>query len=853
MKHPVLDAALRGGSGVESGSSWARLPFTAGTFLCWASLALALLFIVAPVVMASPIDDDDDVDELIRDLTLEGKERQAASKAASDTAQKLMDELRYVEAEDKLREAVRLDPENQKARQMLETVLLILGDRTGEIRDFMRDEVERQRVRLQQDTIELERLYLDGRRQMDDGEYDRSIRTFDQVLERIRWFPFNVDLSDLRTRSERSKEDAIRVQREQSSVQRREREMRVLAEAEAQMTRSASFLVNRVKEMMRRARRLFLEKDYTSVIDICDQVLDLDPSRADVRALRREAADLRHLYEILETSVRHREEWERTFMAQLESEIPYTKIFNFPSGDEWLRISRKEVSLEERVLAGESAQEKSIKSKLKVRVSRIGFDDRPFAEVIAFLQELSGINFVLTKAARDAVEGGQVRLAEVSDLPLENVLNLILEGNDPPFSYVIKSGAVLIGPTDSIRPGTYLEFYEVSDITKDHPDFKAPKLALEASGDDGGGGGGLLDLGGEEDSQETTLDSDVLVEIVENALFGDEGPDDDESVKYQNGKLVARTTLENHRKIAQLLTALRKSTGVMVTVEARFVDLQDNFLESIGVNFGNPFNSNLPNPISDIDGAGTQISSGFEIVDAQGEIDVRAAVFNAFSLPLGSSVSPFEMSSRGGFAFQYNVLDTYALEAILEANQKTQEFKRLDAPRVTAFNTQISHSLVVDQSAYIKDAEVNQTGVVPVINPVIGILNSGSILQVRPTVSHDRKYVILEIEPTLAVQLPSRFKTLTLGLTNLNVEFPVLSVTNIKTTVTIPDGGTVLVGGLKRTITQKGNTGVPALSRLPFLGFLFGRTGEARMQSNLFVLISSKITVIQDEERKTFN
>jgi len=161
MKHPVLDAALRGGSGVESGSSWARLPFTAGTFLCWASLALALLFIVAPVVMASPIDDDDDVDELIRDLTLEGKERQAASKAASDTAQKLMDELRYVEAEDKLREAVRLDPENQKARQMLETVLLILGDRTGEIRDFMRDEVERQRVRLQQDTIELERLYLD--------------------------------------------------------------------------------------------------------------------------------------------------------------------------------------------------------------------------------------------------------------------------------------------------------------------------------------------------------------------------------------------------------------------------------------------------------------------------------------------------------------------------------------------------------------------------------------------------------------------------------------------------------------------------------------------------------------------
>jgi general secretion pathway protein D len=305
--------------------------------------------------------------------------------------------------------------------------------------------------------------------------------------------------------------------------------------------------------------------------------------------------------------------------------------------------------------------------------------------------------------------------------------------------------------------------------------------------------------------------------------------------------------------LIQLLDALRKSTGVMVTVEARFIDLQDNFLESIGVDYGNPFNSNLPNPISDTDGAGAQIASGFEIVDAQGEIDVRAAAYNAFSLPLGSSVSPFEISNRGGFALQYNVLDSYALEAILEANQKSQQFRRLNAPRVTAFNTQISHSLVVDQSAYIEDAEVNQTGVVPVINPVIGILNAGSILQVRPTVSHDRKYVILEIEPTLAVQLPSRFKVLTLGLTNLRVEFPVLSVTNIKTTVTIPDGGTVLVGGLKRTVTQDAQVGIPSISRLPFLDFLLGRKGQARMQSNLFVLISSKITVIRDEESKRFN
>lgn len=816
------------------------------------AMALLLLCVAAQPAMAQ----DGGVDGLIREVSLESQARAGAAIQAVNAAEKLINELRYIEAEEKLQEAVRLDPDNKNARDLLDTVLMLLSDRSGDIRDLQRRMVDEKKVRLQQDVFELERLYLDGRRAMDDGSYDKAITVFDQILERIRWFPFDYDLSDQQNRARQSKEESIRLQNEYASSEKREREMRILAEAESEMARSVSFIQNRIDEILRQARRLFAERDYERVISLCDEVLQLDPSRKDVRALRREAAELRHLYEVLDTSLQTQLEWDRTFLSQLESEIPYTDIFNFPTREEWLRISRQELSLEDRLQAVESQQEKTIRSRLKVRVASVEFEDEPFEQVIQFLRELSGINFVLTKEASDSLEGGDgtVRLAEVTDLPLENVLNLVLQGNDPPFTYVIRSGAVLIGPSDSVRNDVFLEFYEVSDITKDKPDFRAPRLALESNSDgDEGGAGGLFDIGGEEDSQETTLDSDILVELVINALFGDEGEPDGESVKIQSGRLVANTTLSNHRKLVQLLKALRKSTGVMVTVESRFIDLQDNFLESIGVDYGNPFNSNLPNPINDIDGAGTQIASGFEIVDAQGEIDVRAAVYNAFSLPLGSSVSPFNLSDTGGFALQYNVLDSYALEAILEANQKMQRTKKLDAPRVTAFNTQISHSLVVDQSAYIEDAEVNQTGVVPVINPVIGILNSGSILQVRPTVSHDRKYVILEIEPTLAVQLPSRFKTLTLGLTNLNVEFPVLSVTNIKTTVTIPDGGTVLVGGLKRTITQESRSGIPVLSRLPILDLLAGRKGNARMQSNLFVLISAKITVIRDEEEKRFN
>lgn len=809
-----------------------------------------------PAAAGDPLSPmQEQADDLINELKLQGQERAAASRAAAETARRLMNDLRYLDAEGKLQEALRLDPSNEVARKLLDQVHFVLGDRSGEIRDFSNDELEREQVRRQQAKVELERLYADSRRAFEDGDYDRSVRLVDKVLEQIQWFHFNQDLSSLEAEAKGLKSSAESKAAEKASDERRQREIAAQENAQAEQLRSLKFLRNRVENMVERASRAFDQREFVSVIDLCQQILDIDRTNPEAKAMMRRAKELRHLYRVTSISRRTDEQWEQAFLKQHESEIPYQAIFNFPSKDHWNALTRKSLSVEDRLLGTESNESREIKARLATQTVTIEFADVAFEEVIDSLQTISNVNFVLTKEAREALEDSDepVRLAEVKELPLENVLRLVLNSRDPKFSYVIKNGAVVVGPSDSISEDIYLEFYEVSDITTRRPDFKAPKLALdENEGTDSGGGGGVLDFGDEEETSETSVDIDKLVELLENTLWGEDGADE-ESIEAQGGKLVARTTLESHAKIQKLLDQLRKQTGIMVTVESRFVDLQDNFLESIGVDFGNPFTSNLPNPISDIDGFGTQISPGYEFVDAQGQFDARASVYNAFSLPLGSSVAPFQLSDRGGIAFQYNVLDVYILEAILEASAKTQKFRKLDAPRVTAFNTQVAHSLVVDQQAYVKDAEVNQTGVIPVINPVIGILNSGSILEIRPTVSYDRKYVILEIQPTLATQLPSRFKFLSLGLTNLEVEFPVLNVTKIKTTVTIPDGGTVLVGGLKRTITQDNQVGIPIVSRIPFFNLLFGRQGEAQLQANLFVLINAKITVIRDEEKKRFN
>lgn len=800
----------------------------------------------------------DKADQLLRELELKGQERLAASRAATEAAKKLMNDLRFSDAESRLQEALRLDPENEAARRLLDQVLFVLGDRSGEVRDFTRDQLEREQVARNQAKVELQRLYRDGVLKAEAGEFEEASRIFDRVLEQIEWFYFNEDLSTLEAETKVKLREAQQRAKEQATEDRRRQEMAASESKQAESSRSLEFLQNRIRNMVDRVGRAFDAGRYDDAIRLCEQILDADRGNPEATRLLRRAKELRHLHAVTRVAHRTQDEWERSFLNVYESQIPYQAIFNFPSSDRWNALSRKVLSVEDRFLGTETSASRDIKARLASEKLTIEFPGVPLEEVLDTLQSISGINFVLTAEARQALEDSDqpVRLAEVRDLPLENILRLVLQGRDPNFSYVVKNSAVVVGPAESVRDDVYLEFYEVQDITKRPPPFPAPELALNENegSDGGGGGGGILNFGDDDaGTSDPTVPIDIVVELLTKTLWGEDGAPEGESVEGQGGKLVVRTTIENHRKVERLLDQLRKGTGMMVTVETRFVDLQDNFLQSVGIDFGSPFSSNLPNPINDIDGNGTQISPGYEWVDPQGQFDLRGASFNSFSLPLGSSVAPFQISDRGGLALQYNVLDVYVLEAILEASAKTQEKRNLQAPRVTAFNTQTAHSLVIDQSAYIKDAEVNQTGVIPVINPVIGVLNAGSILEIRPTVSYDRKYVVLEIQPTLAVRLPSRFRRLTLGLTNLEVEFPVLSVTKIKTTVTVPDGGTVLVGGLKRTINQDQHVGVPIINRIPFLNLLFGRKGDSQLQSNLFVLINAKITIIRDEERRQFN
>ena len=68
--------------------------------------------------------------------------------------------------------------------------------------------------------------------------------------------------------------------------------------------------------------------------------------------------------------------------------------------------------------------------------------------------------------------------------------------------------------------------------------------------------------------------------------------------------------------------------------------------------------------------------------------------------------------------------------------------------------------------------------------------------------------------------------------------------------MTVPDGGTVLLGGLKRLSEGRNEFGPPMLSKIPYLDRLFKNVGYGREAESLMIMVTPRIIINEEEEQR---
>ena len=81
---------------------------------------------------------------------------------------------------------------------------------------------------------------------------------------------------------------------------------------------------------------------------------------------------------------------------------------------------------------------------------------------------------------------------------------------------------------------------------------------------------------------------------------------------------------------------------------------------------------------------------------------------------------------------------------------------------------------------------------------------------------------------------------------------PTINYTVIQTSATVPDQGTVLLGGQRVSNDYEIETGVPVLSKLPLINRFFTNRIDAREERTLLILIKPTVLIQNEQEELNF-
>lgn len=288
------------------------------------------------------------------------------------------------------------------------------------------------------------------------------------------------------------------------------------------------------------------------------------------------------------------------------------------------------------------------------------------------------------------------------------------------------------------------------------------------------------------------------------SVTGGGGANVTEGLAMAGGDIVIVQDYEDILKRVDRVIAQIDVQPIQVWIEAVILQVKLSKAMSLGASFA--VMDDAAKTLGEIgNGAAINAATGF----------APATVVNA----AGKMTSGFAGDSYGmkfGFVGQNG-------SSFIRALETKGETKILAAPRLLVLNKQQAQVQLGDQLGF-----QNQTTTNTSTSMSFQTIPVGTILVLRPFVSSDG-IIRMEVNPQRAT-----------GKLDDN-KIPQTNTTTVTTNVLIPDGQTIVIGGLIDDEINQDWNGFPFLSRIPFLGYLFRNTVDSTLKKELVVLLTVRI------------
>jgi type II secretory pathway component GspD/PulD (secretin) len=190
------------------------------------------------------------------------------------------------------------------------------------------------------------------------------------------------------------------------------------------------------------------------------------------------------------------------------------------------------------------------------------------------------------------------------------------------------------------------------------------------------------------------------------------------------------------------------------------------------------------------------------------------------------------VAAVGGSGLTGFVTAGNSMTAIVTALENTTRFRVISRPNVIARNNK--KAIIASGQEIAIPAEIQSA--LNSVNSSNGIVTNSSV-QYKEVTLQLEVVPLINSEREVSLDVLQKIDNVSGSTIIDNNSIPTINTRYVKTSVTVPNNSTLVLGGLIQQSTNKVKSGIPVLSNIPLLGVLFSNTTKEKIRQELVILV----------------